>query len=272
MRQFLLKHYTVPFAVVIGIFLFSSCEKKFDSILDPVQNPPAAIDASFSLSVINTDTINVGNVRKPDDALTIRGVVSIRVFHLQGKKEISAVKYSIKDQSSSIVGEGTIHDDGITPDRNANDSSFSGYAQFQIQRVFVGILNLSIWSENNAGQMSNTAVLPISIIRLNHPPLISDLIAPSTINLATTTSFDITVKVIDPDGQNDIKSVSRYTPSGKVLPLFPSNDSTYIETVTLVPPPDPGSYLFRFRAVDRSNDSSNVVTKTIVIINDAIAN
>jgi hypothetical protein len=271
-RQFLLKHYTVPFAVVIGIFLFSSCEKKFDSVLDPVQNPPAAIDAAFSLNVINTDTINVGNVRKSDDILTIRGVVTVRTFHLQGKNEISAVKYSIMDLSSSILGEGNLHDDGVTPDRRANDSIFSDYAQFQIQRVFVGKLNLSVWSENNAGRLSNTALLPISIIRLNHPPVISDLIAPSTINLATTTSFEISLKVIDPDGQNDIKSVSRYTPSGKVLPLFPSNDSIYVETVTLVPPPDPGSYLFRFRAVDRSNDSSNVLIKTIVITNEALAN
>jgi hypothetical protein len=271
-RQLLLKHSAVPFIVVIGILLFSSCEKKFDSVLDPVQNSPTAIDAAFSLNVINTDTINVGNVRQSDDMLSIRGTATVRVFHLQGEKEISAVKYSIMDLSSSTLGEGNLHDDGVPPDRTANDSIYSGYAQFQIQRVFVGKLKLSIWSENNAGQLSNTALLPISIIRLNHPPVISDLIAPSTINLATTNSFEISLKVIDSDGQNDIKSVSRYTPSGKVLPLFSSNDSIYVETVTLVPAPDPGSYLFRFRAVDRSNDSSNVLTKTIVITNEATAN
>jgi hypothetical protein len=272
-RQLLLKKHVVPFTVFLSIFYFSSCEKKFDSIIDPNQNAPIIIDASSSITVINTDTINIGDERKPDDQLTIRGVASIRVFHPQGKKEISEVKYSISvDQSSSIIGEGVLNDDGILPDRIANDSIYSGYIQFQIPRVLVGKLTLSLWSENYAGQLSNTALLPISVIRLNHAPVISDLIAPSTINLATDTSFNISIKVIDPDGQKDIKSVSRYTPSGKVLPLSPYNDSIYVETVTLIPPPALGTYLFRFRAVDRSSDSSNVLTQTIVIKNEAITN
>jgi hypothetical protein len=111
----------------------------------------------------------------------------------------------------------------------------------------------------------------VQIVRLNHPPVLSELFAPDTINLARINTFEISVKVIDPDGQNDIKSVSRFTPSGKVLPLQASNDSIYEEIVSLTPPPDLGSYLFRFRGVDRSNDSSNVLTHTIVVINTTVS-
>lgn len=231
------------------------------------------MDASSSLTIINTDTMNIGNERTPDDLLTIHGEASLRVSHPQGKKEISAVKYSIReDQSLSVIGEGVLNDDGILPDRIANDDIYSGYTQFQIKRVLVGKLVLSLWSENSTGQVSNTALLPLSIVRLNHAPVISNLNAPSTVNLAATTSFNISVTLIDPDGQEDIKSMLRFTPSGKVLPLSPYNDSIYVETVTLVPPPPLGPYNFRFRAVDRSNDSSNVLTQTIVIVNEAVVN
>ena len=104
-------------------------------------------------------------------------------------------------------------------------------------------------------------------MRMNHPPVISDLIAPDTINLSTTTIFTESVKVIDPDGQEDIMSVLRLTPSGKVFQLHAINDTTYSEEVSLNSPPALGPYVFRFCAVDRSNDTSNVITKTIVITN-----
>ena len=273
MRQLLFKKYVVPFAIILSISSFSGCEKKFDSVIDPIQSVPVVMDASSSITVLNTDTINIGSERKPDDLLTIRGEASIRVSHPQGKKEISAVIYSIlEDQSLSVIGEGVLNDDGILPDRIANDDVYSGYTQFQLKRVLVGKLVLSLWSENSTGQLSNTALLPLSVVRLNHAPVISNLSAPSTVNLAATTSFNISIKVVDPDGQEDIKSMLRFTPSGKVLPLSPYNDSIYVETVSLVPPPLLGSYHFRFRAVDRSNDSSNVLTQTIVIVNEVVVN
>jgi hypothetical protein len=271
--QLLLKKHVVPFAVILGVFSFSGCEKKFDSFIDPVQSAPVIMDASSSIALINTDTINIGTERKPDDLLTIRGVASMRVIHPEGKKEISAVKYSIfTDQSSSSLGEGDLNDNGNPPDRTANDSIYSGYIEFQINRVLVGKLVLSLWSENSTGRISNTVFLPLTIVRLNRAPVISDLVAPDTINLAETTSFHISIKVVDSDGQQDIKSMIRFTPSGKMLPLAPYNDSIYVETVSLVPPPALGSYNFRFRAADRSNDSSNVVTQPIIITKQAIGN
>jgi hypothetical protein len=267
-RQFLLEKYFFLFAVVLSILPFSSCEKNYDTIIDSAGSAPVISDATSSITVVNTDTIDIGVERKPDDLLTIQSIVTIKVFHPEGKKEISAVKYSVlMDRSSSGLGAGLLNDDGISPDRIANDSIYSGYAQFQIKRVLVGKLTLSLWSETQTGNLSNTILLPFTIVRLNHPPIISDLIAPSTISLSATDTFNIRLKVLDPDGQGDIKSVLRFTPSGKTLQLQAINDSIYSEIVELNPPPNPGPYEFRFYAVDRSNDTSNVLTTTIVIKN-----
>ena len=142
-----------------------------------------------------------------------------------------------------------------------------GTSNFKYNESVVGTFSVNLWSESTAGYNSNTIILPLQIIRLNHPPVISNLIAPDTINIATTTTFNESLKVLDPDGQDDIKSVLKFTPSGKILQLHAINDSIYGEQVSLNPPPSIGPYLFRFCAIDRSNDTSNVITKTIVIIN-----
>lgn len=273
MGQLLLKNNFFLFVVILIVLYLYGCEKNYSTVVDSASSAPFIQNANFSVSVVNTDTINLAghSVRSSDDTITISGVAQVRIDSAANGMNVSLVGYSVTNFNfSSSLTEGTLHDDGIPPDTKAHDNVYSGYVKFQIQRDFVGAFSINLWSESTAGYLSNTLILPVQIVRLNHPPVISDLFAPDTINLARINTFEISVKVIDPDGQNDIKSVSRFTPSGKVLPLQASNDSTYEEIVSLTPPPDLGSYLFRFRAVDRSNDSSNVLTHTIVIVNTTV--
>jgi hypothetical protein len=254
--------------IIVSLFLLSGCEKKDNIIIDSTGTAPVLTEARFSLSLVNTDTIDVGSERKPDDLLTIRGRGQVSVIHPDGTKGIGQVGYSMtSSQSSSLIVEGTLQDDGIFPDAIANDDVYSGFVSFQIRRVEVGQYSIVFWSESQTGFKSNTIILPLSIVRLNQPPIISDLVTPDTINILDQLSFKISLKVIDPNGQDDIKSVMRFTPSGKVLKLFAKNDSVYTETVEVDPTTSIGPYLFRFCAVDRSNDTSNVLTKTIVIVN-----
>jgi hypothetical protein len=273
-RQLLLKIFLFPFTVALIIIFLSGCEKRYDTVVDSVGIAPVLSDARFSLSVVNTDTINIGTERRPDDQLTIRGIASVRVAHSEDIKEIKTVGCSIvKVQSSSSNGDGILHDDGIFPDQIANDSTYSGYVDFQILRVDVGEYWITFWSENSSGYIyhqgqhyqSDIALLPLTIIRSNRPPIISNLFAPNTVSLLNTPTFSISLKVLDPDGPEDIKSVLRFTPSGKILQLHAVNDSIYTETVEMNPPPSIGLYLFRFCAVDRSNDTSNILTKTIEV-------
>ncbi len=270
MRQRLLKNRFFLFIAILIQLSISGCEKNYNTVIDSPGSAPTIKDAYFSISVVNTDTINIAgqSLRSPDDTLTIRGIAEVKPISFGNEKEIPIVGFSVNNFNfSSPLAEGVLHDDGVYPDAKANDSVYSGYIGFQIQRSFIGAFSINLWSESSTGYKSNTLILPLQIIRLNHPPIISDLIAPDTINLSTTTTFYNSLKVLDPDGQDDIKSVLRFTPSGKILQLHATNDSIYTEQVALNPPPSLGSYLFRFCAVDRSNDTSNILTKTIVITN-----
>jgi hypothetical protein len=281
-NQLLSKAFLFPFVICINLIFFSGCEKKYDTVINSAGIVPFVSAATSSLTFINTDTINIGRpVRTPNDLLTINGIATIKVTHTEGKKEISSVKYSIvHDNSLNNLGTGFLNDEGILPDLTANDSIYSGYVQFQFERVLVGKLTLSLWSENRTGESSNTILLPLTIARLNHSPVISDLVIfpNDTINLSTAPIkndtiyiFSDSIKVVDPDGQGDILSVIRLTPSGLRAYLKPIklDDSIYTETVasSINGKPSPGAYLFRFFAIDKSFDTSNVILKTIVITN-----
>jgi hypothetical protein len=273
-HQLLQKNNSFLFLIVLSLLSIFGCEKKNNEIVDPNSSAPELSNTSFSVSIVDTDTMNIAGQQghRPDDLLTIRGNANVSVLFPGNNKKISIVKYSVTNSRfSSPFTEGELHDDGVIPDAKGNDSVYSGYIEFQIQRVFVGTFTIKLWCETTADYISNTILLPLQIIRLSLPPVISDLEAPDTVNLTIIKDeFLIKIKVIDPDGQDDIKAVMRFTPSGLITRFYPlnhdMNDSIYTERVGVIPRPDLGAYLFLFRAVDRSNDSSNVLTKTIVII------
>jgi hypothetical protein len=267
-RQLYLKKYSLLIVVIFLCILSPfGCEKKYNTILDSTVSAPIILDHNFSLTVIDTDTITLGTKPDPEDILTIKGFASVKVEHPDGEQYIKAVRYSvISDPSSPPIGEGLLYDNGISPDQNINDSIYSGYVEFTIYRFEVGYFYVNIFCEGYTDYRGNSIIRTLRITRINRPPVISNLYAPDTVSLSRQSTFTTSLKVIDPDGQSDIKDVFRFTPSGKTPRLYAYNDSIYGETVSLTNPrPDVGSYLFRFRAFDRSKDSSNVLYKTIVV-------
>ncbi len=151
MRQFLLKTNFFLFIIVLVLLCISGCEKNYNTIVDSSGSVPAIKDASFSISIVNTDTINIAgqSVRNINDTLTISGIAKVRAISFGDEKEISIVGYSVTNsQYSSPLAEGVLHDDGVFPDSKADDSVYSGYVEFQIQRVVVGTFSLNIWSES----------------------------------------------------------------------------------------------------------------------------
>jgi hypothetical protein len=289
-RQFLLDKYIFPFAVVLGVLSFSSCEKNYDTVIDSAVSTPVASDPKFSLSKVYTDTIyNSKGVKKPDDTLTIRGFASIMVSHAGGKTEIAAVRFSLIDnQSSSHVSEGILLNDGIFPDQNAFDSVYSRSIDFQIRRVFVGKMMLSLWSEDRSGRLSNTYLLPLEIIRRdNQKPFLSNLTMDSLVVVSDADQFlQLKIKASDPDGQSDILKVffNSYKPGGSPSVGNPfqmyddgnenqlsgdmiAGDGIYGIIVRLPATATIGKYRFEFHAVDRSLDSSNVIIKNMEITN-----
>ena len=128
MHQFLFEN---KFSFFIIIFLsLTGCEKNNNTIVDSVGNAPVLIGASFSPSIINTDTINVAGkaVRSPDDTITIKELRQEGSILRSKGRVFHNVRYSVTNYNfSSSLTEGALHDDGVFPDAKANDGIFSGY-------------------------------------------------------------------------------------------------------------------------------------------------
>jgi hypothetical protein len=286
-RQLLFKN---KFSIAVIILLFvTGCEKINNTLVDSVGSAPLLLYASFSNSIINTDTINVAghSLRSPDDTLIIRGVAKVKIDSSTKGTNTSFVGYSITNFNfSSSLTDGTLHDDGVFPDLKANDGVFSGDIEFQIQRATIGTFSLNVWSESTTGYKSNTFMLPIQIIRLNRPPVLSHLIMDSLISLKDLNQkyLQIIITANDPDGQKDVRMVyfNTFKPDGSPSSGNPfylyddgaangasgdllAGDGNYSLKVGL--PSAVGIYRFEFHAVDRSNDTSNVIIKNIVVTN-----
>jgi len=288
------KIYLFSCAICFSFLLFPGCEKQYDTVIDSAGIAPVLSDASFSLSIVNTDTINIGAVRNPDDQLTIRGSAAVKVIHSAGAQEIKNVQCSvIMDQSYSSLGECSLHDDGVFPDQTINDNIFSGYVDFKISRVDVGLFWIKFWSENLTGYIhfqdqqyqSNLILLPFQIVRLNQPPVISSLEMDTLVSLGVQDHLlQLRLTALDSDGQSDIRRVffSSFKPDGSPSSGNPhslyddggassisgdivAGDGIYGLKISLPNATPTGTYRFEFQAVDKSLDSSNVIIGNIVV-------
>lgn len=256
-----------------SFLLLGSCEKNTGTILDPHGFPPRIISLSITPSVVNTDTINVGPQRLPNDSLFIPISIRARVA-ASSTSAVGAVGFTYFREPLSPLFSGTLGDDGIAPDSIAQDSVFSAIIPLAIIRSDVGTFYVEVGANDTYGNSSSFVRIPFLISRLNQPPTISNLMAPDTVYTSSTDEFFISVQVSDPDGPADIRSVTRTTLQNNAYPLNDSGnngdiapgDGIYSETVSVVPPPNPGSYTFRFQAFDRSTAASNIIYHVIVIL------
>ena len=249
-------------AVLPLLLLVVSCERTANSIVDPRGTAPVLGHVTVAPASVNTDTINIGPVRDPSDLLTI----PLQVTGTLLTPAISAVQYDVRfdgDEFSLVSGALPV-----------SDSLFAGTISVSFTRVRVGRLLIRLSAAGSQGDLSTQAIGSVNILRLNHPPVISLLSAPDTVAPSRISQFVITLRASDPDGAQDLASVFRTSQSGRMFPLNDNGangdavagDGTYTETVSLAPAPAAGTYLFTFRAVDRSADTSNVLSKTIVVL------
>jgi hypothetical protein len=251
-----------------------SCEGTHSEIIDTLGIPPQITGATLNPSTVNSDTINIAPERKPEDILPYSIVVSATIIHPLGKDHIIEPSVTFGRSSRTLdISTTNLRDDGIFPDLSPGDSVFAGQLQFNLMRSEIGSFYAEASALDAEGYVSNTIRVPFTLLRLNQPPTLSNLLAPDTVFLSGQSSFLITVQATDPDGLSDILSVTRTTPSNLVLFLndngtngdLTSGDGVFAETVSLSPPPQVGSYAFIFKATDRSNATSQVINKTIVV-------
>lgn len=262
-----------PFCFLLLLSLCLGCERKDPAVIDSIGSAPFLFNSAVSPATINTDTINIGSIRLPEDLLTMSIVVTTGVL-TPGPTAIARVMYAVRREGASEnLSSGEMFDNGVFPDAARNDTLYSAQATFQIVRSTVGRLIVEIHAEDIAGYQSNKSLLPVLIIRANQAPVLSNLQAPDTVQPSIQDAFIVTVKAIDPDGLADIRSVTRTTPSGNVWQLNDAglngdqtpNDGIFTERVSLNPPPQPGDYIFRFQAFDRSNAGSNIISHRVTV-------
>ena len=260
------------------------CERSENSVLESVGAAPNLSEVSISPSTINTDSITVGATRKPDDILPVKVAVFGRVSHQLGSPNISAVRFTVnREAGSSSLAIGELFDNGADPDRLKGDGIYSGRASFQIKRVEIGTYHIEVTAEDFKGYTSNTAILPLQIIRTNQPPVLSDLQAPDTIKLASQDQLLVLqVKASDPNGLEDVQRVvfNSFNPAGipsasNPFQMFDDGDANHGDATRgdgvyslriVLPSTTPtGTYRFEFQAFDKSNEVSNVIIHRITV-------
>lgn len=257
--------------IYFGLFSFAltGCEIHHNGVIDVLHQPTGILFATVTPTEILTDSIHIGPFQTPEDILTI----SVQIMIKSGGSYPSLVGYGLfEDLRSTPIATGELNDLGHAPDNSPSDSVFSGMLTFQIGRSFIGDLFLELVPWDSFGSPGTSFVQRIGIKRVNHPPELSNLQAPDTIRTTASSSFLISVRVIDPDGAADVATVTRLTPSGNTFFLndtgingdLIAGDGIFTESVS--PPTVVGSYTFLFRALDLSKATSNTIQHTIIVL------
>jgi len=260
--------------VAFALLLLTSCEKQDPLIIDTIGVPPQLISLSVTPSTVNSDTINIGSERRPEDILSFSLQIYAKIVHPYMQSQIESAEFSFfRSKREQTISSGLLYDNGLASDAIANDSIFSALIQFTRLRSDIGVFIIEATALDREGYSGNSIRIPFILERLNRPPSLANLVAPDTVFLSSQSSFLISVVASDPDGLEDVISVTRTTPSNMVLFLNDEGvngdalggDGVFTELVSLSPPPLPGPYTFRFQALDRSNAPSTIITKTVVV-------
>lgn len=263
--------------------LLGSCERKSNGVIDSSGTAPFLTEVTLSPSQVNSDSINVGAIRQPSDLLTITTTI---VGQVQANSQHPVtVNYSISSPDSlNIVSTGALLDDGQAPDQAKGDGLFTGKASFQIRRVQVGLFAVEVCAESDDGYSSNAIILPLAVFRGNHPPVLSDLVAPDTVKLGgQSPALLLRVRASDPDGLSDVARVvfNSYKPDGSAsggnpfimyddgLPAHgdeKAGDGIFSYLNTDLKGAQLGTFRFEFQAFDRLNEPSNVIIFRITVI------
>lgn len=176
-----------------------------------------------------------------DTATTLEDTASAPINVLTN--DTNAVGGTVSIVSQGAVGTAVVNPDNTityTPNLNAN-----GLDNFQY-RVTVG------------AQVSNAAVVSVTITPVNDPPTANNDTATAIVNVATT--INVLANDTDPDGAADIvavANVSPVTPAGATATIVGTNIS-FTATAT-------GTFTFTYQARDAAGVLSNVATVTVTV-------
>lgn len=274
------------FSLLLLTLCILGCQSDDSTPIDPFHSPPFVKSLAVSPSSINTDTINVGTQRLPTDSLRIRVKATAQVSNPEGISNVKEVTARVfKPASQDLIQTAQLSSDGNSPGGAADDATFSGVVSFVIVRSDIGDFKVEVTATNKTDLASNSLATFVSVLRLNKPPAVSDVVAPDSVSVGTSTVLlRLTVRATDPDGQSDIQRVflNSFKPDGSPATGNPfqmfddgdvnglsgdvsKGDGIYSLIIQLPPNTTKGNYRFEFQAVDRSGAASNVIVHTLTV-------
>jgi hypothetical protein len=275
---FYIKKYSL-YIFIIVVIIFSSCEKKDDTVIDPTYYSPLISNPYLSKDTVFTSSFNP----------KINFNVSVFV-NTNGGGTIKSVKCKLYDPGNRLLATIELNDNGIPPDSISNDSRYSGIFNISgISCEVFGIHNVQFIAENNSGLFSNLISLNLPVLNTsNFPTRIFGLISPDSIIVPTSGSafHTLAVSATDTNGYCDIKQVyfKSYRPdgtptnNGNPYPMFDDgNLNEHGDTTlgdgrfSLIIRIDNtqsifGYYKFIYQAQDNSNSLSNQIIDSIKIV------
>jgi len=252
--------------------LFTSCEKKDDSIIDPNLTFPNIISYYINPDNLNSDTV-----------YCIAGAT------VQSEEAVSNVSVKFYSLNNTLLFTTILSDNGVYPDSIAGDGRYTGIMNYVFQCREVGNHVVEFIATNRSGLNSPPILTNVTVIRNpNNLPVVSNLIVvPESTRVNQDVFLIFMVTATDTDGQCDIEKVfyTGFQPNGNPLTLrklyddgscclidgtnATSGDTTANDTKftrkLFGAPNQTGYYRYFIRAVDRSGDTSNVLSDSIFV-------
>jgi hypothetical protein len=250
--------------IIIAGFLLSSCEKKDNSIIDPVLNFPVIDSASVTPTVFDTSNVHMSVFAHVVSSVPITNVTA-KVFNPLGNQVANVI----------LVDSG-------------NDR-YAGSASFAMDCRIVGQYSVKIVALNNQNLFSNEYPVSFRVINShNHNPIVANfVITPNDFIVNTPACIVFWVRVSDPDGLCDIKDVHYFgtQPDDSLLTqhrLYDDGSCCLVENTTHTSgdttandgnytrllcgsPNKLGYYKYHIIATDRSDSTSNILTDSIFV-------
>jgi hypothetical protein len=266
-----IKYFSYPLLIIIAV-LIVSCEKDDSSIIDPILKYPVIDSAQIIPDSINSGSFN-----------------TTAFAYVRSEDPLGRVYVILKDPDNIELQTFELNDNGAAPDAIAGDGKFSGSISYSPGCTVVGDYNAVFVALTGAGLSSPEVSEQFRVVNLNNqPPVLSNLsIIPDSTQVNVLNGFIFQVSADDPDGTCDLNLQSvfyeGFRPSG--IPLtrqylyddgsccpregaFSGDTTAGDKRYTRIfagAPNELGYYRYFLKAVDRSGDTSNILSDSIYV-------
>ena len=241
-----------------------------------------------SMDAIDSEKNLAPEISNPEvpDTLSEESLASVEItIHAQdaqGLNDIDSVFLQVYPPFQPVwFSSLLLWDSGPPGDLLADDGIFSLNADLRDVFTGSGDYGLRFQAADSGGLLSDPIVRTVYVARANGPPVLSQLSAPDTISRASGQPILLSVRVDDPQGSADVRSVFFNTikpngiPSaGNPFSMFDdgssgditAQDGVYSITIVITPQNMTGEYRFDFFAEDYSGAQSPALSHFITVV------